>query len=123
MMKKNFYYGLVCLALAIIVVLLPTFWRQNDFFVNYIDVGQGDSILIGHDEHYALIDGGGNAMSVTDTGEYVVVPYLKSLGINHLDYCINTHPDADHIGGLFAVVDQLEVGNVVVYENYEENLL
>lgn len=122
-MKKNFYYGLVCLALAIIVVLLPTFWRQNDFFVNYIDVGQGDSILIGHDEHYALIDGGGNAMSVTNTGEYVVVPYLKSLGINHLDYCINTHPDADHIGGLFAVVDQLEVGNVVVYENYEENLL
>lgn len=115
--------GVMLLILSLVVLLIPTFHRDSAFFVQYIDVGQGDSILIGMDGHYALIDGGGSTMSVTDTGQYVVVPYLKSLGISRLDYCFNTHPDADHIGGLFAVLDQIEVDEVVSHRDYGENHL
>lgn len=116
-------FGVLCLALAFAVLLLPTFCRNEEFAVNFIDVGQGDSILIGYDGHYALIDGGGSPFNVTDTGEYVVLPYLRSLGIGKLDYCINTHPDADHIGGLLAVIDQLPVEHLVLHRNYGGNEL
>lgn len=122
-MRKNLWLGLLCLVLALAVLLIPTLVKDKAFSVNYIDVGQGDSILIGYDGHYALVDGGGSTMNVTDTGEYVVVPYLKALGVSRLDYCINTHPDADHIGGLFAVVDQLKVKKLAMHENYGENML
>ncbi len=123
MNKRKFWLGLCCLLAAFAVLLLPTFVKDKDFFVNYIDVGQGDSILIGYDGHYALVDGGGSTMNVTDKGQYVVMPYLKALGINRLDYCINTHPDADHIGGLFAVVDQLKVDNLAMHKDYGDNTL
>lgn len=113
--------GLLCLALAFVVLLLPTFIREDDFSVNFIDVGQGDCILVSYDGHYALIDGGGSPYNVTDIGEYVVLPYLRALGIDELDYCINTHPDADHIGGLLAVADQLQVDNLLLHQQYGEN--
>lgn len=74
--------------------------------VHYIDVGQGDSILIQQDGHNMLIDAGTNA------AETIVVNYLKSNGITKLDYVIGTHPHEDHIGGLDKVIDTFEVGQV-----------
>ena len=115
--------GLACLLLAFVVLLIPTFTRDEDFMVNFIDVGQGDSILVGCNGHYALIDAGGSPYDATSVGEYVVLPYLKSMGIAKLDYCFGTHPDADHMGGLLAVADQMTVVNLVVYENYPDNTL
>ena len=122
-LKNKFVAGWLCLLLAFALLLIPTFLRDKDFSVNFIDVGQGDSILVSFDGHHALIDGGGSPYNVTDVGEYVVLPYLRSLGINHLDYCISTHPDADHIGGLLAVIDQMPVDTLVVFDNYGENQL
>ena len=122
-LKNKFVAGWLCLLLAFALLLIPTFLRDKDFSVNFIDVGQGDSILVSFDGRHALIDGGGSPYNVTAVGEYVVLPYLRSLGINHLDYCISTHPDADHIGGLLAVIDQMPVDTLVVFENYGENQL
>lgn len=81
---------------------LPT---NSEMKVHYIDVGQGDSSLIQfEDGKTVLIDGG-----PLGSGEKVVA-YLKSLGVNHLDYVIATHPDADHIGGLIDVVNSFTIG-------------
>ncbi|RXI37684.1 hypothetical protein DP129_12875 [Clostridium tetani] len=74
--------------------------------VNYINVGQGDSILIQQDGKNMLIDGGPNS------SEKVVVDYLKSHGVTKLDYVIGTHPHEDHIGGLDAVINNFEIGQV-----------
>lgn len=74
--------------------------------VNYINVGQGDSILIQQDGHNMLIDAG------TNSSEKVVVDYLKSHGVTKLDYVIGTHPHEDHIGGLDAVINNFEIGQV-----------
>ncbi|GGP17033.1 ComEC/Rec2 family competence protein [Oceanobacillus neutriphilus] len=76
--------------------------------VHFINVGQGDSILIETPlDRTILIDGGppeaGNA----------VVNYIKELRINEIDLMIATHPDIDHIGGLVNVLDELEVGSVI----------
>lgn len=76
--------------------------------VHFIDVGQGDSIFIQSPEgKNMLIDGGKR-----DTGKEVVT-YLHSQGVDKLDYVVATHPDADHIGGLLAVLNSISVKNFV----------
>lgn len=79
---------------------------QNGLQVHFIDVGQGDSILIRQKDHSMLVDAGEN-----DQGD-VVVSYLKSQGIDQLDYVIGTHPHSDHIGGLDDVIQSFEVDRV-----------
>jgi len=76
--------------------------------VHYINVGQGDSILIQQDGHNMLIDAGTNAV------ESAVVNYLKSKGITRLDYVIGTHPHEDHIGGLDKVIDNFTVDKFIM---------
>ncbi len=66
----------------------------GDLSVSFLDVGQGDSILIASGGHFMLIDAGEN-----DQGE-TVVSDLKEAGVETLDYVIGTHPHSDHIGGL-----------------------
>jgi competence protein ComEC len=73
-----------------------------------IDVGQGDSILLVTPAGRALlIDAGGLPQwmhSDFDLGEQVVSSYLWNRGIDHLDVVVITHPHADHLGGMPAVI-------------------
>lgn len=66
--------------------------------VEFIDVGQADAILIYNDENAMLIDAGNNPDGKPLTN------YIKSLGIDHLDYVIGTHNHEDHIGGMDDVI-------------------
>ncbi len=72
--------------------------------VHFIPVGQGDSTLVEFpDGTTMLIDAGGTQMGA-DPGLHRVLPYLKYLGIRHLDYVVLTHADQDHMGGLPALI-------------------
>lgn len=81
--------------------------------VHFLDVGQGDCILIrSHAGGLLLIDAGVQAM-----GTSVVVPYLQAEGIEEIDAVVMTHPHADHIGGLIPVLEQIPVKRI--YSNYQ----
>lgn len=69
--------------------------------VYVLDVGQGDAILIESQGHAALIDAG-----EADQGQRVV-QMLHALGVQRLDYVINSHPHSDHSGGLRTVLEQI----------------
>lgn len=76
--------------------------------VHFIDVGQGDSILIqSPNGKNMLVDGG------TKGSGAKVVSFLKSKGVSTIDVVVATHPDADHIGGLIAVLNNFKVGQFV----------
>lgn len=76
--------------------------------VCFLDVGQGDSILIQTTEHTVLID----------TGEYgarrALFTYLREAGVETLDYVVATHPHSDHIGAMSALIDTFDVQHVLM---------
>ena len=76
--------------------------------IHFIDVGQGDSILIQQGDRFMLIDAGDNQY------EQTVVNYLKQNNVSKLDYVIGTHPHADHIGGLDAVINAFDVEKIIM---------
>lgn len=80
----------------------------NEMKVHFIDVGQGDAILIESNKHYMLIDAGENSKG-TD-----VVNYLKDKGVNELDYVLGTHPHSDHIGGLDTIINSFTIGKLIM---------
>jgi competence protein ComEC len=76
--------------------------------VHFIDVGQGDAILIASDGQYMLIDAGDNNKADE------VVNYLKKEGVETLAYVIGTHPHSDHIGGLDKVIQSFDVKKIIM---------
>lgn len=74
--------------------------------VTFLDVGQGDCILVrtASGESY-LFDCGSS--SRRNVGKYVLIPYLKYNGIRDIDAIFLSHPDADHVNG---AVELLEIG-------------
>lgn len=75
--------------------------------VNFIDVGQGDSIFIElPNEEVMLIDAG--EKSEADK----VNNYIKNLGYEKIDYVIGTHPHTDHIGALSLVIDSFDIRKI-----------
>ena len=81
---------------------------SNESELHFIDTGNSDAILIKNNNKFALIDGGDN------DDEERVVSYLKDQGVKELEHIFATHPHADHIGGLDAVVNDIPVKNVYV---------
>ena len=80
-------------------------------YVTYINVGQGDSIFIKVGDCDILIDAG-----YAEYGE-TVSDYLKNRGVDDIELMINTHPDADHCGGLTQVLTDHVVEEVWMSKN------
>lgn len=79
----------------------------------FFDVGQGDAVLITTPGgRHVLIDTGPWSPQ-GGAGEFVIAPYLRQWGIQHLETVVVTHPDEDHLGGLPALLREVSVGRVV----------
>lgn len=92
------------------------------FSIEALDVGQGDAILLRWNRRAILVDGGGpfDPMA-TDFGRTRLVPKLLDRGVTRLDAVLATHPHPDHALGLFAVLEEIDVGELWQSSGEDEN--
>ncbi|NMF04763.1 ComEC/Rec2 family competence protein [Clostridium beijerinckii] len=76
----------------------------NKMLVHYIDVGQGDCILVQVNNKNLLIDSG------PKSDRRKLFNYLSGLDLNKLDYVIATHPHEDHIGNMDDIIKTYSIG-------------
>ncbi|MEK7086141.1 MAG: ComEC/Rec2 family competence protein [Patescibacteria group bacterium] len=82
---------------------------DQKFHIYFLDIGQGDSILIKTPEnHQILIDGGPGNTVIEELGE--VLPFFDK----SIDLVVLTHPHADHVDGLIEVLKRFNVNNVLI---------
>ncbi|HLR21078.1 MAG TPA: ComEC/Rec2 family competence protein [Tissierellaceae bacterium] len=113
MKNKNKIISVIAIIVLVLIIwigegFLVAGEGEGDLEIHFIDVGQGDSILIKEEDEFMLIDGGKRADGDT------VVKYLKEQNVESLKYVIGTHPHEDHIGGLKKVVDRFQIENVIM---------
>lgn len=79
------------------------------FSVTFLDVGQGDCIVMrGENGDCYMVDGGSTSKS--KVGKYQILPFLESEGIGELEAVFLTHPDEDHISGVMELMEQSGYG-------------
>lgn len=127
------YIGIITIALLILVLFISLFSEKSavtavdssKLKIHYIDVGQGDSILLQINNINLLIDAGPYEC------QSKLISYLQSQHIKKLDYIVATHPHDDHIGAMAAVIKKFNIGefyapkkteNTKAFENMIEAL-
>jgi len=124
--------GFMILAAASMTALILYAYAGNPWsrtgVVSVLDVGQGDSILIRTPGgRHILVDGGGtfsfareredeawrSRRDPYEVGKDTLVPLLRRRGVRHLDAVIVTHLDADHVGGLHAVIEHVSTERIL----------
>ncbi|WP_134687188.1 DNA internalization-related competence protein ComEC/Rec2 [Brevibacillus migulae] len=127
--------GVYFLCLLLLLGMARQPYRGNDeVTITFLDVGQGDSIIveIGKKTVY-LIDGGGTLRfsgqeawrkrrDPYEVGKDTLLPYLRSRGIEHIDRLIMTHGDADHVGGIPAIIPYFSFGAAIVNHDAPEGV-
>ncbi|WP_274651973.1 ComEC/Rec2 family competence protein [Paenibacillus humicola] len=118
--------GAAILLAALLVFAYFPDWASRSASVSFLDVGQGDSILIRSAAGKTiLVDGGGAVVfrkpdeqwrerhDPFEVGRKVVVPLLQKRGVHAIDLLVLSHLDSDHIKGALAVVDTIPVRGIM----------
>ena len=125
--RKLIYSTLILLIiLAAIVASIILASHKNGLNVYFLNVGQGDSILISEGQNQVLIDGGqdGNLL-LQKLGKYI--PFWD----RKIEIVVSTHPDQDHIGGLIDVFRAYNIETIIktnaksdseIYKKLEEEI-
>ena len=86
-------------------VLLPPTPKPGEVWITLLDVGQGLATVVRTASHTLVYDTGPRYNPDADSGNRIVVPYLRGEGIRVLDALIVTHADEDHSGGAKSIID------------------
>lgn len=108
-------------ALVLLALILTNLWvwygalssPGRQLVVTFLDVGQGDAAFIRFPKEGTMLIDGGPRWRDFDVGERVITPYLEHMGIKRIDKLVLTHPHIDHVGGLPAVLENFEVGEII----------
>ena len=103
----NKIFAAVFAAIFFIFSSCAAYAPSGKLFVTMLNIGQGDAFLIETPEQNVLLD----------TGDFDqrdnLISQLHAAGITHLEKIILTHPHADHIGGVRAVIDNFSVDQIL----------
>ena len=113
-LKKSILNVITIYLIFLIMINSILVFSDKSIELHFIDVGQGDSILIRTKDGDYLMDTGGSPMeSAFDISKNITLPYLEKLGISRLKAIFITHFHADHCQGLPLLVENIKVDNIV----------
>jgi len=97
------------LAFLPLFLVLPQRPAEGDVNVTVLDVGQGLAVTVQTRNHALVFDTGPPFGPEADSGNRIVVPYLRAAGVRRLDGLIISHDDMDHTGGALSVLQAMPV--------------
>ena len=110
-MVNKFVYYIIAFSFVLAIILggiIFYYKNNNELKVMFLDVGQGDAILVSQGANQILIDGGRSGKLILEKlGKYI--PFWD----RQIEIMVATHPDQDHIGGLPDVLKSYKVDNVI----------
>ena len=125
LLYKNKKY--LILLLIMIILLKNINIIDNNYYIYYLDVGQGDMEVIKHKNKIAVIDIGPSVFNKTYKPSDNYIKFFKSIGINKINYLIFTHGDYDHMGEAINLVNNFKVEKVIFncgpYNDLEKELI
>lgn len=116
----------VLIFVLIPLVLLYGFFEYKERYnekmcVYFLDVGQGESILIEVPSGIRLVVDSGSSYGDFDAGKSILTPFFLARKIRTIDYFIITHPHQDHIGGAKAIIENFKVKNILTTRDIKRN--
>ena len=99
-------------ALTPLFLVPPARPNEGELWVTVLDVGQGLAVVARTARHTLLFDSG-PAFGERDSGDAIIVPFLKGSGIRYLDAMIVSHADSDHSGGALSVLEAIPVSQLI----------
>ncbi|MGI9272928.1 MAG: DNA internalization-related competence protein ComEC/Rec2 [Woeseiaceae bacterium] len=100
---------LAWVGLAAVMLYRPVAPRMGCAIVEVLDVGQGLAVVVRTQNHVLLYDSGPAFRGGGNAAENIVLPYLRSQGIDAVDHMVVSHADLDHAGGVGAIIAAVPV--------------
>lgn len=128
---KSYFKNLIILILSAILIFLLVETKEkkdknlDELEITYINIGQGNAVLVKSKNENLLIDGGNRANS------RYYYNYIKNKNLKKIDYMIASHYDEDHIAGLISILENYKVLNVLspaykkdtkIYKSFKKSL-
>jgi len=101
---------ITCVTISFGVCVLIYKISQKEMIV-FLDVGQGDGILIRTENGTNMVIDGGST-SEEELGRYTLLPAIKYMGMANVDYWFVSHTDVDHISGLIYILEQKNISGI-----------
>lgn len=111
--------GWALLAAAVALFFFCGRSARGELTVTVLDVGQGDGVVVELPAGGVIVVDGGLRAGSADAGSSVMAPFLRRRGHRRIDVMVASHPHPDHIGGLVALLEQFEVGELWAAPGWE----
>jgi len=113
-LKISFVKNNIIISILILgnILIWRSGFRSSTMDVIFLDVGQGDAVIIKLQSGKTMLIDAGSKNLNHDYGREVVLPALQYLGIKHINWAVMTHPHNDHIGGFSAVETHMKIDTV-----------
>ena len=120
--KRYWQHIVIILLLGANIWVLEKLLTHDEVVVTFLDVGQGDAIVIEYQDKTILVDVGYKGFG-KDYGKKVVHPFLNFKGIHDIELIVMSHPHADHIGGLSSILNEIKIHQIWdTYNDYKSTM-
>lgn len=126
--RKAFFSGCMLVAFLMFIAIRP--YINPAGYITMLDVGQGDAIVIElpYRKGVIMIDAGGKldsdfSQASSETYDQIILPFLRSKGINHIDAIFASHADADHIGSIPYILKDYSPDYLITSDYFDQAAL